>query len=212
MKRIRIGIAALALGLCLQVPGGVFFPDMRVHAAAEKKSGLVKEKKKYFYYKKGKKVKNKWANVKSKGKTQKYYFGKNGAAYTGVKKVKGKTYYFNKKGQMQKDCWYKKAYYFGSNGIACTGIHLIEGKLYAFGKDGKQNAAQTKSLQPYSVQGADAAALKALLGEPSSAEYMPSCMTWEGQAGDDGILVYKNFTVFTFRYGDKEIIWQILKV
>lgn len=212
MKRMRIGIAALVLGICLQAFGGTFLPAMQVRAAAEKKSGLVKEKKKYFYYKKGKKVKNKWVNVKSKGKKQKYYFGKNGAAYTGVKKVKGKTYYFNKKGQMQKERWYKKAYYFGSDGTACTGIHLIKEKLYAFGDDGKQNTAQTKSLQQYAVQGADAAELRALLGEPSSAEYMPSCMTWEGQTGDDGILAYKNFTVFTFRYGDKEIVWQILKV
>ncbi len=86
-----------------------------------------------------------------------------------------------------------------------------------FGKDGKQNAEQTKNLQQYSVQGTDAAALKALLGEPSSAEYMASCMTWEGQTGDDGILTYKNFTVFTFRYGDKEIVcladtWGIAEV
>ena len=210
MKRIRIGIAVLALGFFFQAPGEAVLPAMRVQAAAEKKSGVVKEKKKYFYYKKGRKVKNKWVSIKSKGKTQKYYFGKNGAAYTGVKKVKGKTYYFNKKGQMQTDCWYKKTYYFAGNGKAYTGIYVIEGKLYAFGKDGKQNAEQTKNLQQYSVQGTDAVALKALLGEPSSAEYMASCMTWEGQTGDDGILTYKNFTVFTFRYGDKEIVWQIL--
>ena len=57
MKRIRIGIAVLALGFFFQAPGEAVLPAMRVQAAAEKKSGVVKEKKKYFYYKKGRKVK-----------------------------------------------------------------------------------------------------------------------------------------------------------
>ena len=51
MKRIRIGIAVLALGFFFQSSGEAVLPAMRVQAAAEKKSGVVKEKKKYFYYK-----------------------------------------------------------------------------------------------------------------------------------------------------------------
>lgn len=207
MNKVKMCAAVLALGMCLQVPAAVMVEAPKAEAA--EKSGLIKSKKKYFYYKKGKKVKNKWVNVKVKGKKYKYYFGKNGAAYTGVKKIKGKIYCFNAKAQMQKSCWYKKKYYLDSNGAAYTGIRVIEGALYVFGSDGKLDAAQTQRLQQYSKQGADAAALKAVIGEPVSAEYMASCMTYEGQSGDDGIWTYDGFTVYTFRYGEKEIVWTL---
>ncbi len=56
---------------------------MRVQAAAEKEERRGKSEKEIFLLQKGRKVKNKWVSIKSKGKTpQKYYFGKNGAAYT----------------------------------------------------------------------------------------------------------------------------------
>ena len=122
--------------------------------------------------------------------------------------MKGKTYCFNAKGQMQKNCWYKKKYYLGSNGAAYTGVRAIEGILYAFGNTGKLDTAQTQLLQQYSKQGADAAALKTVIGEPVSTVYSPSCMTYEGQSGDDGIWTYANFTIYTFRYGEKEIVWM----
>jgi hypothetical protein len=205
MKKVRMCIAALVLGMCLQAPAAAVMGAPKAEAA--EKSGLVKSKKKYFYYKKGKKVKNKWVSVKIKGKKQKYYFGKNGAAYTGVKKVKGKIYCFNAKGQMQKNTWYKKAYYLGNNGAAYTGIRVIDGMLYGFGANGKLDAEKTKLLQEYGKQGADAAALKAVIGDPVSADYAASCMTYEGQSGEDGIWTYDGFTIFTFRYGEKEIVW-----
>lgn len=207
MKRVKMCVAALVLSMCLQVPAAVVVEAPKAEAAA--KSGLIKSKKKYYYYKKEKKVKNKWVSVKVNGKTYKYYFGKNGAAYTGVKKIKNKTYCFNAKAQMQKNCWYKKAYYLGKNGAAYTGIRAIDGLLYAFGGTGKLDAQKTKLLQQYSSQGADAAALKAVLGEPEKMDYAASCMTYEGQAGDDGIWTYDGFTVYTFRYGEKEIVWMI---
>lgn len=205
MKKVKVWIGALVLGLCLQAPAAAVMEAPRTEAA--EKSGLVKSKKKYFYYKKGKKVKNKWVKVKVRGKTYKYYFGKNGAAYTGVKKIKGKTYCFNAKAQMQKNCWYKKAYYLGNNGAAYTGTRAIDGVLYAFKKNGKLDAEKTKLLQQCSRQGADAAALKALIGEPAGADYAASCMTYEGQSGEDGIWTYDGFTIYTFRYGEKEIVW-----
>ena len=205
MKKIKIGIAVLAVGLCLQVPAAVVMEAPKAEAA--EKSGLVKSKKKYFYYKKGKKVKNKWLNVKVKGTKYRFYFGKNGAAYTGVKKIKGKTYCFNAKAQMQKNCWYKKTYYLGTSGAAYTGFRAIDGLLYAFGENGKLDAEKTQFLQQCSRQGADAAALKAVIGEPIRTSYMPSCMTYEGQSGDDGIWEYGDFSVYTFRYGEKEIVW-----
>ena len=49
---------------------------------------------------KGKKVKNKWVTVKVKGKKQKYYFNKKGAALTGTAAVKNRLYGFDKKGRL----------------------------------------------------------------------------------------------------------------
>lgn len=78
--------------------------------------GLTKVKEKYYYYDiKGKKIKNKWKTVKGK----KYYFNKKGQAVTGWKTIKGKKYYFSKKGVMQTG-WKKIGkykYYFNKKGI-----------------------------------------------------------------------------------------------
>jgi hypothetical protein len=200
-------VAALALGLLVQSPAIALQGTVIQAEAATAKKGLVKVKKKYYFYAKGKKVKNKWKKVKVKGTSYKYYFGKNGAAYTGLKKVKGKTYYFNAKGQMQTECWYKKTYYLGTDGVAVTGIKVIDGTMYQFAANGKLDSAKSQELQANSVQGADATALKSILGEPISAEYAGSCMTYEGQSGEDGIWTYDGFTIYTFRYGDKEIVW-----
>lgn len=204
MRKIKLCAAAIALGLCLQIPAAGL--SQVTVQAAEQKKGLVKVKKKYYYYSKGKKVKNRWVTVKVNGKKQRYYFGKNGAAYTGVKKIKKKTYYFNKKGQMQKNCWYrsgkKKQYYFNSKGTALTGICPVGKSLYWFESDGRLNQEKTKLLAQHTVAGADMESLKALIGEPEKAEYMASCMG----PGDDGILQYQGFTIYTYREGAKETV------
>ena len=82
MKRIRIGIAVLwrwdfssRLGR-----GGSSCYAGSGSGGEEERRG--KSEKEIFLLQKGRKVKNKWVSIKSKGKTQKYYFGKNGAAYT----------------------------------------------------------------------------------------------------------------------------------
>lgn len=204
MKKIKLCAAAVALALCVQIPAAGISP-MTVQAA-EEKNGLVKTKKKYYFYVKGKRVKNRWVSVKVKGKKQKYYFGKNAAAYTGIKKIKKKTYYFNKKGQMQKNCWYKSAkkkqYYFNEKGVALTGICPVGKSLYWFGADGKLNQEKTKLLAQYTAPGADMGSLKALLGEPVKAEYMASCMG----PGEDGILQYQGFTVYTYLENGTETV------
>ncbi len=206
MNKIRGCLAALALGLCLQMPAAVMTEAPVVQAAQKK--GLVKTGKKYVYYAKGKKVRNKWVNVKTGGKKYRYYFGKNGVASTGVKQIKNKIYCFNAKGQMQKNGWYKKKYYLGKDGAAYTGIRVIDGQMYSFGADGKLDTAKTELLKQYSRQAEDVAGLLGIIGEPSSRDYSPSCMTWEGQSGEDGIWNYGTFTVYTFRYGEKEIVWM----
>ena len=46
--------------------------------------------------------------------------------------------------------------------------------------------------------------LKALIGEPESSEYVPSCLS-PGK-GEDGNLFYDGFTVYTYRYEGKETV------
>ena len=42
-----------------------------------------------------------------------------------------------------------------------------------------------------------------LIGEPDSADYAPSCLD---ENGEDGILYYENFIVYTYREGDNETV------
>ena len=42
-----------------------------------------------------------------------------------------------------------------------------------------------------------------LIGEPDSADYAPSCLD---ENGEDGILYYENFIVYTYREGDSETV------
>lgn len=90
--------------------------------AAKVKNGLKKEGGQYYYYVKGKKVKNTWKTVtvanKTTGKkmTYRYYFSNTGKAYKGgtffgenyllVKKIGGKYYGFNRYAQMVKGVYY----------------------------------------------------------------------------------------------------------
>lgn len=106
LKRILAMVLCLAL---LQVPAALLSTPETVEAAA--KEGLVynKSNEKYYFYKDGKKVTNKWVTEKG----EKYYFGKDGAAYAAEKfgnykcnvqrkKINGKYYCFDEKGRMKK--------------------------------------------------------------------------------------------------------------
>ena len=42
-----------------------------------------------------------------------------------------------------------------------------------------------------------------LIGEPDSADYAPSCLD---ENGEDGMLYYENFIVYTYREGDTETV------
>lgn len=111
------------------------------------KSGLYEESDKTYYYyyidESGKRVTNKWENVN--GRT--YYFGSDGYAVKGMKKVDGKYYWFNVRyGYMYKDRRVTRTngdiYFFGSDGVRYNGgmTQIIEdGKAhtYYFQKNGK---------------------------------------------------------------------------
>lgn len=42
-----------------------------------------------------------------------------------------------------------------------------------------------------------------LIGQPDSADYAPSCLD---ENGEDGMLYYENFIVYTYREGDSETV------
>ena len=51
----------------------------------------------------------------------------------------------------------------------------------------------------------DISELYALIGEPSSSEYAPSCLV----EGEDGALYYDGFVVYTTREGDVETVYYV---
>lgn len=91
-------LLALALLLAAGTPLYMVQTPVQVSAKAVKK-GLKREKGKYYYYKKGVKVKKQWVSIGKK----KYYFQKNGAAAVDWNKIGNKAYYFNSKGVMAKN-------------------------------------------------------------------------------------------------------------
>ena len=95
--------------------------------------------------------------VKKAGRT--YYYDTKGRKATGLKKIKGKWYYFSKKGVRYQKGWQtikgKKYYFSKKNGEAYTGLKKISGKLYLFAKDGKRYGSGliTYSGKTYYVKG-----------------------------------------------------------
>lgn len=83
--------------------------------------------------------------VESKAKM--YYFDEDGVKVTGWHLINNKTYYFNKKGVMQNNCWKKDGedkYYLGKNGAALTGWQEIDNKSYYFGMNGKMATGEVR--------------------------------------------------------------------
>lgn len=58
---------------------------------------------------------------------------------------------------------------------------------------------------PGSFVGSSVDSLYAVYGSPNSSEYVPSCLG----AGEDGILYYSGFTVYTYREGGAESITSV---
>ncbi len=202
-----IKILAVVLCLCLlQTPVMESVTSVTEVQAAVKK-GLKKEKGKYYYYYKGKKVKNTWKSVKVKNEktkkmvTYRYYFGKNGAAYQGgskwgepylaVKTIKGKKYGFDRYGRMVK------------------GDYVSKGSFYCFNsKNGRYDAKRTKKLRSASKEGAGIAALFALIGNPKKRTAVPGCYG-DGQEYE---LEYTNFRVGSFVSSatGKETVFEVV--
>lgn len=159
------------------------------------KTGLVKEKGKYYFYvvnKDGKseKITNKWRSVKvtSNGKTStyRYYFGKDGAAYAGSVKLGVKTPAIRKVGT--------KYYGFDTYARMIKGIYVINDKFYAFNsKTGVYDSAKSSKLRKAYGYQKKAATLKKLLGKPEKTENVTGCYG----NGKEHILHYQNFVLNT---------------
>lgn len=65
-------------------------------------------------------------------------------------------------------------------------------------------AADLKALAESCID-KDISELYALIGEPNSSEYAPSCLV----KGEDGMLYYDGFVVYTTREGDVETVYYV---
>lgn len=210
-------IKILAMVLCLML---VQLPVLEpvttlqtVQAATTKtvKNGLKKENGQYYYYVKGKKVKNAWktvtvANSKTHKKTSyRYYFTGTGRAYKGgtswgesyivVKKIGGKYYGFNKYAQMVK-------------GIRYSAYGSSKAGFYAFNtKTGVYDSKKTAALRKAFVREKSSTNLRKLLGKPVKTKKVSGCYG----NGQEYMLDYTNFWVNTFKdEKGKEIVLDVI--
>lgn len=86
-----------------------------------------------------------------------------------------------------------KLYY--DNGASVTGIAVYNNVFYAFDGMGSYDSILTDHLRAVAIASTPIDQLKRYIGEPLSVQYQASCFG----AGDDGLLVYKDFIVSTFR-------------
>ena len=66
-------------------------------------------------------------------------------------------------------------------------------------------AADKKALAESCID-KDISELYALIGEPESSDYAPSCLE---EGGEDGSLYYDGFVVYTLRVGDVETVFYV---
>lgn len=125
-----------------------------------------------------------------------------GKGYTGAVKYKG-AYYVFKAGKlsvgMAKHTVAASSgavYGVSKAGKALAGTHVVSGRLFAFKANGRKNAAKTAKLRKASKAGRSYAAFMKVAGKPLKVRYISgSCYG----NGDDGIVTYKNFYLYTFR-------------
>ena len=154
--------------------------------AAKVKNGLKKEGGQYYYYVKGKKVKNTWKTVtvanKTTGKkmTYRYYFSNTG---------------FNRYAQMV------KGVYYSAYGQSRAGF-------YAFNtKTGVYDARTSSRLRKAFVREKSSAALRKALGRPLRTRKTDGCYG----DGQEYLLEYTRFWVNTYKdKKGKEIVLDVI--
>lgn len=72
--------------------------------------------------------------------------------------------------------------------------------------DGLTPEQQAKKDLAVACIGKDISELYAAIGEPTKTDYAPSCLV----DGEDGILYYDGFEVYTNKVGEKETVYDVL--
>lgn len=182
--------------LVVSTSAAFWFTPVSIKAAdtSDTKTGLVKEKGKYYYYvlnEEGQpeKVTNKWKTIKitknGKTSTYKYYFGKDGAAYAGSVKIGVKTPAVKKVGT--------KYYGFDVYARMLKGTYVINDKFYVLNsKTGVYDSTKSKKLRKAYSNTQNASQLKKLLGKPEKTKSASSCLGLK-----DYMIYYPNFVLYT---------------
>ena len=193
---------ALSLALVFMMALQMFALPFSTTASAAVKNGLQKADGKTYYYNKGRIVKNKWMQVKG----DKYYFGRNGEAYKGYKKVGKYRYFFDYACRMVSERSVKingGKYYFLYNGRSSRRAVMIKGKIWKTTSGGKM----VKNISSLAKEGKDFKPFKKAAGSPLKKETMPSCLG----PGKDVNYHYDNFTVSTYEYNGSQKIVAVLE-
>ncbi len=193
MKKFRKICLALMLALTLQAAVVPALPAAQTWAASRK--GLVKSGKKYYYYKKGSKIKNKWKKVSVKGVKYRFYFGKNGAAY------RAKSLFLNAYNVKLFKIGKKKYGFDNYSHAVAPGIYVDgSSRIYVFEKKGVYSDKKTKALRAALPKGKISTDMYsrviAKLGRPKKVTEGNSCSGWNAvDPFTDLSLVYEHFEV-----------------
>ena len=193
MKKFRKICLALMLALTLQAAVVPALPAAQTWAASRK--GLVKSGKKYYYYKKGSKIKNKWKKVSVKGVKYRFYFGKNGAAY------RAKSLFLNAYNAKLFKIGKKKYGFDNYSHAVAPGIYVDgSSRIYVFEKKGVYSDKKTKALRAALPKGKISTDMYsrviAKLGRPKKVTEGNSCSGWNAvDPFTDLSLVYEHFEV-----------------
>ena len=193
---------ALSLALIFMLILQIFVLPCQTTAMAAAKNGLQKRNGKTCLYKKGKMVKNKWASVNN----HTYYFGSDGAAYKGYKKVGKYRYYFDPSCRMVSNKIVKikgKKYFFMYNGRAPKRAVMVKGKVWKTTSGGKL----VKNISSLAKEGKNFQAFQKAAGKPVRKDTMSSCYG----PGKDVNCYYDNFAVATYAYNGSQKILGIME-
>ena len=193
MKKFRKICLMLMLVMTMQAAVGPALPAAQTWAAARK--GLVKSGKKYYYYQKGVKIKNKWKNVSVNGEKHRFYFGKNGAAYC------AKNLFLNAYNVKLFKIGKKKYGFDNYSHVVAPGIYVDgSSRIYVFEKKGAYSDKKTKELRTALPKGQISTDMYsrviAQLGQPKKITEGLSCSGWNAEDPfTDLSLVYEHFEI-----------------
>lgn len=194
---------AVSLALIFMLVMQIFTLSCSTSALAAAENGLQIVNGKTYLYKKGKMVKNKWASVKN----DTYYFGSNGAAYKGYKKVGKYRYYFDSNCRMVTSEIVKiggKKYFFMYNGRAPKRAAMVKGKIWKTTSGGRL----VKNINSLAKEGKNFSAFQKAAGKPLKKDTMASCYG----PGRDVNCHYDNFTVSTYAYNGSQKILGVMEI